>query len=324
MLAARASRAYLTAYARRPTLIAAAWSAVACVAAAQTMAMVRLHGGVDIAAALLQRLSILPLWAVATPAILWSARRYPVLAPDRRPSASHLAMHLALGSLFIVLANVAIRIPAALGAGGVGMTGLARSTLLGLAEFYPLALVVYGVIVAIGHVGRPAADTVPLPAAPTAIGAAASLVDTGDTVPLPVATAIAAHETTPVPQAPEAEMRDAAAAADAVCLPVRQWNRVHLVRIEEIDWIEAEVNYVVVHAGGRSYKGRERIGDVEARLDARRFVRIHRSSIVHVARIREVQPLTHGDHVVILRDGKVLRVARSRRAALEAALAVEL
>jgi two-component system LytT family response regulator len=53
-------------------------------------------------------------------------------------------------------------------------------------------------------------------------------------------------------------------------------------------------------------------------------VRIHRSSIVSVARIREVQPLGHGDHAVILRCGRVLRVARTRRAALAGALGVEL
>ena len=105
---------------------------------------------------------------------------------------------------------------------------------------------------------------------------------------------------------------------------MREWNRVHLVRPSDIDWIEAEDNYVVVHAAGRRYRGRDRLGDVEARLDPRCFVRIHRSLIVHVAKIREVQPLTHGDHAVILRDGKVLRVARSRRQALAQALGVEL
>src|SRR4029079_17134064 len=107
-------------------------------------------------------------------------------------------------------------------------------------------------------------------------------------------------------------------------ITVRQWNRVHLVRVEDIDFVEAEDNYVVVHAASRSYKGRDRISDVESQLDARRFVRIHRSTIVHVAKIREVQPLTHGDHAVILRDGKVLRMARSRRQALEVALGLEL
>jgi two-component system LytT family response regulator len=95
------------------------------------------------------------------------------------------------------------------------------------------------------------------------------------------------------------------------------------VRVEDIDFVQAEDNYVVVHAASKAYKGRERISEVESQLDARRFVRIHRSTIVHVAKIREVQPLTHGDHAVILRDGKVLRVARSRRQALEQALGVE-
>jgi len=107
-------------------------------------------------------------------------------------------------------------------------------------------------------------------------------------------------------------------------ITVRQWNRVHFVRVEDIDFVEAEDNYVVVHAASRAYKGRDRISDVASQLDARRFVRIHRSTIVHVAKIREVQPLTHGDHAVILRNGKVLRVARSRRQALEVALGLEL
>jgi two-component system LytT family response regulator len=107
-------------------------------------------------------------------------------------------------------------------------------------------------------------------------------------------------------------------------LTVRQWNRVHLVRVDDIDFVEAEDNYVVVHAASRAYKGRDRISDVESQLDARRFVRIHRSTIVALEKIREVQPLTHGDHAVILRDGTVLRVARSRRQALAEALGLEL
>jgi two-component system LytT family response regulator len=124
----------------------------------------------------------------------------------------------------------------------------------------------------------------------------------------------------PAPAPPSA----ATPATEPECLVVRQWNRVHFVRLEDVDWVEAEDNYVVVHAAGRRYKGRERIADVEARLDRRRFVRIHRSTIVHTARIREVQPLTHGDHAVILRDGTALRVARSRRQALETALGTPL
>jgi len=117
---------------------------------------------------------------------------------------------------------------------------------------------------------------------------------------------------------------DSPATATEGHLTVRQWNRVHLVRLEEIDWVEAQDNYIVVHAGERRYKGRERISDVEVQLDPRRFVRIHRSTIVQLTKIREVQPLTHGDHAVVLRDGTVLRVARSRRDTLGEALGLEL
>jgi DNA-binding LytR/AlgR family response regulator len=288
-----------------PAAILAAWTVVAAAAAVQAIALVRLDGRVDMLAAVLGRLSIIPLWAIATPFILRSARRFPVVGDNRRPNPTSIAAHLALGSLFIVLANIAIRAPIAFGDDG-GLAALTRSTMQGVAEYFPPALVVYGVIVAIGHFmfRAPAtATTAPAPTAP----------------PSPAAPLADVRQATPV-----AESAITSPAAADGHLAVRQWNRVHLVRVDDIDFVEAEDNYIVVHAAARSYKGRDRISDVESQLDARRFVRIHRSTIVHVARIREVQPLTHGDHAVILRDGKVLRVARSRRQALSQALGVEL
>ncbi|HJU65711.1 MAG TPA: LytTR family DNA-binding domain-containing protein, partial [Gemmatimonadaceae bacterium] len=101
---------------------------------------------------------------------------------------------------------------------------------------------------------------------------------------------------------------------------VREWSRTHLVRPEDIDWIEADDNYVVVHAGTRTYKGRGRISDLESQLDPAIFVRVHRSAIVRVDMIREVQGLTKGDLALVLHDKKVVRVARGRRAALAAVL----
>lgn len=289
-----------------PLAILAAWTIVAIAAAAQAIALVRLDGRADTLAAVLGRVSIIPVWAVATPFILRSARRYPVAGVDRRTSLQSIAVHLLLGSAFIVLANTLIRLPLAFGEDG-GLAHLVRSTLQGVAEYYPPALVVYGVIVAIGHFvfPQPALRHAPLPSAP-APAAQESVADAAVTV------------------APADEMPNPASTPADGHLAVRQWNRVHLVRVEDIDFVEAEDNYVVVHAASRSYKGRDRISDVESQLDARRFVRIHRSTIVQVAKIREVQPLTHGDHAVILRDGKVLRVARSRRQALEQALGIEL
>jgi two-component system LytT family response regulator len=319
---------------RGPAAIAGVWAVVTIAAAIQALALVRLDGRTDVTGAVLSRLSILPLWAIATPLILRSAGRLPVAGQGRRVSAPAIALHLALGSLFIVLANVAIRLPAAFAplADGGGLDALTRSTLQGVAEFYPAAMVVYGVIVAVGHFVYPASTTLGR-LAPSA----ASQTLAEDPIPTlltPVAPVLesAARE----PQSHSAGVVPAAATGHPSAgrqrdghvsdghLTVRQWNRVHLVPVDDIDWVEAKDNYVVVHASSRSYKGRERISDVEAQLDARRFVRIHRSTIVHVAKIREVQPLTHGDHAVILRDGKVLRVARSRRQALGEALGMEL
>jgi hypothetical protein len=287
-----------------PVAIIGAWTLVAMAAAVQAAALTQLDGRTNLVDAILGRVAILPLWALATPFILRSARRLPVAGSGHRVSPAALIAHFALGTLFVVLTNVAIRIPIAFApmtAGG-GLEAMVRSTMQGVAEYYPPAMVVYGVIVAIGHfIFRP----------PTSADSS---------------------ETRPPSPSPSAQMvvesaSDSTARADAVPnghITVRQWNRVHLVRVDDIDFVEAEDNYVVVHAASRSYKGRDRISDVESQLDARRFVRIHRSTIVALAKIREVQPLTHGDHAVILRDGRVLRVARSRRQALGEALGLEL
>jgi two-component system LytT family response regulator len=277
----------------------------------QAIALVRLYDRTDIVGAVIGRLSIIPLWAIATPFILRSAGRFPVATAGNRVDIASLASHLALGSTFIVVANFAIRVPIAFSDTG-GFVALLRSTMQGVAEYFPAALVVYGVIVATGHFlfRPPAADP---PATNLAPPAPPSTEHVEDTVAPSLEILADNPLSTPAP-----------AVAIAGRIAVRQWNRVHFVRVEDIDFVEAEDNYVVVHAGSRAYKGRDRISDVASQLDARRFVRIHRSTIVHVAKIREVQPLMHGDHAVILRDGKVLRVARSRRQALEVALGVEL
>lgn len=291
--------------------IVGVWTVVAVAAALQAVALVRLDGRADMVGALLGRLSIIPLWAIATPFILRSARRLPVVDAGHRVAITSAAAHLALGSAFIIVANIAIRIPIAFSESG-GAVVLARSTMQGVAEYFPAALVVYGVIVAIGHfVLRP--PTAAPPAMNSAMSPPPSTERVAD-VPAPSLDTCA-----DVPSS-----TSTAAVAMEGHIAVRQWNRVHFVRVEDIDFVEAEDNYVVVHAAARAYKGRDRISDVASQLDGRRFVRIHRSTIVHIAKIREVQPLTHGDHAVILRDGKVLRVARSRRQALEVALGVEL
>lgn len=86
--------------------------------------------------------------------------------------------------------------------------------------------------------------------------------------------------------------------------------RVSFLKVDEVDWIEAEGNYVRLHVGAHSHLLRETMKNIEARLDPERFIRIHRSTIVNTDRIKELHPLFHGEYAVILRDGTRLTASR--------------
>jgi two-component system LytT family response regulator len=89
------------------------------------------------------------------------------------------------------------------------------------------------------------------------------------------------------------------------------------VRTDEIDWIEAASNYVRLHVGREVHLLRETMSRLETRLDGGRFLRIHRSTIVNIERIKELQPSFHGDYVVVLRDGTELTLSRGYREHLQ-------
>lgn len=99
-------------------------------------------------------------------------------------------------------------------------------------------------------------------------------------------------------------------------LTIRDRARVIVVPLQEIQWIEAEDNYVLVHTASRSYTAREKIGAIEQQIDGAGFLRVHRSAIVRRAAVQEIRPLTHGDFEVILTNGTAVRGSRSRRAAI--------
>jgi two-component system LytT family response regulator len=99
-------------------------------------------------------------------------------------------------------------------------------------------------------------------------------------------------------------------------LTVKDGERFVLLRVTEIDWIEAAANYLRIHAAGRVYTLRGTMAAVTERLDPRQFARIHRSTIVNIDRVREIRPEWHGDYDVVLQTGKVLRLSRSYRSAL--------
>jgi len=100
-------------------------------------------------------------------------------------------------------------------------------------------------------------------------------------------------------------------------LIVRTQGRVFFLSATEIDWIEAQGNYVNIHSGGRRHLFREAIGSMETKLDPRKFRRIHRSTIVNIDAIRELHPCFHGDYEFVLRDGTELRLSHRFRGNLE-------
>src|ERR1700751_5479857 len=112
-------------------------------------------------------------------------------------------------------------------------------------------------------------------------------------------------------------LEDARPSAKAERLVIRAGGRVVFLDAEEIEWIEAAANYVRVHAGKESYLLRGSIGRLAERLDTAQFVRIHRSTIVNIRKIRELQPCNSGEFMVVLRNGKELSGSRGYRSLLQ-------
>lgn len=99
-------------------------------------------------------------------------------------------------------------------------------------------------------------------------------------------------------------------------IAVKSDGRVVFVKAADIDWVEAADNYVSLHAGKESHLLRETMTSIESRLP-KQFLRISRSTIVNTERIKELQPLFHGEYAVILRDGTRLTLSRSHRDKLQ-------
>ena len=96
-------------------------------------------------------------------------------------------------------------------------------------------------------------------------------------------------------------------------LVLKTGNRLIFVDPDQVDWIEAEGVYVRLHTGEKAYLLRESLSNVEERLDPGQFMRIHRSTIVNVGRIREIVPHFNGGSIVMLRDGTRLKLSRTYR-----------
>jgi two-component system LytT family response regulator len=96
-------------------------------------------------------------------------------------------------------------------------------------------------------------------------------------------------------------------------LPVRSDGKVRFVPTAEIDWIEADDDVVHIHVGRAVLTCRDTLSHLEARLPTGRFVRVHRSAIINLGRVREVQPWFGGDYVIIMADGARVTTGRTYR-----------
>jgi len=94
---------------------------------------------------------------------------------------------------------------------------------------------------------------------------------------------------------------------------VKSNGRLIILHTDSIDWIEAWGDYIRLHCKGKTHIVRQKISNVEERLDPRQFLRIGRSAIVNVDRVKELEPLNHGDHIISLYDNTQLNLSRNYR-----------
>ena len=109
------------------------------------------------------------------------------------------------------------------------------------------------------------------------------------------------------------EARAAAAPEYLARLAVRDRDKVRFVKTADIDWIEASGNYLVLHAGKENHVLRETLTSLEGQLSPKEFFRINRSALVHVDRVRHVEPAFNDEHIVVLADGTKLTLTRGLR-----------
>lgn len=103
-------------------------------------------------------------------------------------------------------------------------------------------------------------------------------------------------------------------------LVIREKGRIVFIELDQIDWIEASANYVRLNLGKESHLVRETISNISERLNPNHFIRIHRSTIVDIRKIKELIPVNSGEYVVVLKSGKELSCSRGYRAALQSVI----
>jgi two-component system, LytTR family, response regulator len=100
-------------------------------------------------------------------------------------------------------------------------------------------------------------------------------------------------------------------------LVVKSAGTTRFIRVTDIDWIEAAGVYVTLHVGGKELLYRAALNDLAEKLDPRRFVRVHRSALVNIESIVQLEPMSHGEFEAVIKNGSRARVSRTYRSLLE-------
>lgn len=101
---------------------------------------------------------------------------------------------------------------------------------------------------------------------------------------------------------------------------IKSGGRIYFLKIEDIDWVEGAGDYLSLHSGSQTHLIRETMGNFHAKLDSRKFLRIHRSTIVNIERIKDIRPLYKGEYVITLTSGISLKASRGYRHELQSLL----
>ena len=124
---------------------------------------------------------------------------------------------------------------------------------------------------------------------------------------------LAAHDTTGQNESFQKWLQEQAETAYPSRLTVKSGEQTEFVEVREVDCIEAAGNYALLHTGAKTHILRDTLANLEARLSPKRFLRVSRSAIVNLDRVKAVQPTTRGEHVVLLKNGKEFTLTRGVR-----------
>jgi len=124
---------------------------------------------------------------------------------------------------------------------------------------------------------------------------------------------------------PEVEQVDYVSSKNVLSrLMIKTKDQISIISVDEIDWIESAGDYVYIHSDRKKYLIRETLTSLEQKMDAQKFVRIHRSSIVNIDKIKSMRQNEHGDFDVYLNDGTKLKLSRTYRVNFQKAIGSQL